>query len=39
MAAITAGSGITVTNGAGTITIAASGGGGGITTIDGHLVL
>lgn len=31
LAAITAGSGITVTNGAGTITIAASGGGGSLT--------
>jgi hypothetical protein len=29
---ITAGTGITITNGAGTITIAASGGGGGVTT-------
>lgn len=35
LSTITAGSGITVTNGAGSITIAASGGGGGITTIDG----
>lgn len=32
-AAITAGSGITVTNGAGTITIAATGGGGSVTSV------
>jgi hypothetical protein len=36
-AVITAGSGITVTPGANTITIAATGGGGGITTIDGNV--
>lgn len=36
LATITAGTGITVTNGAGTITIAASGGGSGITTLDGN---
>lgn len=34
LATITAGSGITVTNGAGSITIAASGGGGGIGTLE-----
>lgn len=35
MATLTAGSGITIMNGAGSITISASGGGGGIGTLDG----
>jgi hypothetical protein len=35
-ASITAGSGITLTPGANSLTIAASGGGGGITTLDGN---
>jgi hypothetical protein len=36
LATLTAGANITITNGAGSITIASSGGGGGITTIDGN---